>query len=73
MGDNVFNPVCVIGDCEIESPIAVHAGLPKIGGFVVFLSMQRWMMEIPHQKPQLLMKSAPNVQGSIFHSFDGAI
>jgi|CZKS01.1.fsa_nt_gi hypothetical protein len=41
MWNEVFDAIGVAGNGEIKTPVAVHSCLPKIRGFVVFLSVKR--------------------------------
>jgi hypothetical protein len=43
------NEVRAVLDQKMEAPIAIHAGSPEVGGLVVFLGVQRGMVEILRQ------------------------
>jgi hypothetical protein len=49
----VLQPVGAVHDLEVEAPIVVHASLPDVAGFVVFLGSEGGMMEILGEKPEL--------------------
>src|SRR5208283_326930 len=70
---DIFNAVEVVGDREEEAPGFVDAGLPQIPALVVLLGVERWVLELRGQKPQLLLKSPPDMWRSILQGFDGAI
>ena len=38
--DDILDPVRIVRDCEIEAPVAIHAGLPDVAELVVFLGME---------------------------------
>jgi hypothetical protein len=42
----VFQPVGVAYDLEVQAPVVIHASLPDVAGFVVFLGSEGGMMEI---------------------------
>jgi hypothetical protein len=42
----VFQPVNVAHDLEVETPIIVHAALPDVASLVIFLGSERRVMEI---------------------------
>jgi hypothetical protein len=50
MRDHRYDHVFVLADYEIESPTAVDSGLPDILRFVVFLGVQRGMVEVVEKK-----------------------
>jgi hypothetical protein len=48
--DNVLIPT----DHEVESPAAIHPGLPDVAHLVVLLGVQGWMCKLVEQKSKLL-------------------
>ena len=73
MRDHVLNVVGIIRDREIEAPSLVDTSLPQIAGFIVLLRVERRVLEVRGEKPQLLLKSPLNIRRSVFQGFDGAI
>jgi len=65
---DVFNAVAVIRDREKEAPGFVDAGLPQVPALVVFLGVERWVLEVRGQKPQLLLKGRRTCGGASFNS-----
>jgi len=57
MRNDVADNVRVAGDHKIETPVAVHPGLPDIFTLVIFVGMQGRMLEIFQQQLYLLVKS----------------
>jgi hypothetical protein len=70
---DILNAVEVIRDREKEAPGFVDAGLPQVPALVVFLGVERWVLEVRGQKPQLLLKSPPDMWRSIPQGLDDAI
>jgi len=69
----VFQSIRVTHDFEVESPVVIHAGLPYVVGFVVFLSSEGWMMEVLREEPELFAEHLPNGQRSIFQGVGHAV
>ena len=73
MWNEVFDAIGVAGNGEIKTPVAVHSCLPKIRGFVVFLSVKRRMQEVAFQETKLLIKRALNGRRRILQCLNGTV
>src|SRR5260370_17023346 len=73
MRDDVFDAVGIASDGEVETPIAVNAGLPEIHGLGVFLGAQRRILEITFEESKLLVERALNNCGCILQRLDGTV
>src|ERR1019366_7200004 len=49
----IFQSVGVVHDLEVESPVVIHAGLPDVAGFVVFLGSEGRMVEVLGEEAKL--------------------
>jgi hypothetical protein len=57
MGDNLVDAVGVPVDGEVKAPVVVYAGLPTTISFVKLLGAERGVIEVAHQKVDLLDES----------------
>jgi len=48
-----FTSIGVVHDLEVESRVVIHACLPDVEGFVVFLGSEGRMVEVPDEEPEL--------------------
>ena len=60
----VLQPVGVVHDLEVEAPIVVHASLPDVAGFVVFLGSEGGMVEILGENRSCLRKALRTAGGA---------
>jgi len=67
---DLFQPVGIADDSEVESPVVVYAGLPEITGFVILLGPKRWMMKINGEETKLFPKGLLNRGRSIFQGVE---
>jgi hypothetical protein len=63
--DDAGGDVRVIFNDEVEAPIPVHACLPQVARFVVFLRPERRMMKVFEQEQNLLVESPPIAWGAL--------
>ena len=71
--DDIFNEIRVIDDGEVRAPSLVDSGLPQISGLLVFLGMERWVLEVSGQESKLLFESPLDVSWGIIEGFDRPI
>lgn len=67
------NLIGIVDDLEIKTPAIVHARLPDVLGLVVFLRMQRGVMEICRQKPDLPVKCLSDGGRSVVQSLSDRV
>ncbi|MGA2595105.1 MAG: hypothetical protein ABSH32_34855, partial [Bryobacteraceae bacterium] len=60
-----FQPVGIANDLEVEAPPFGHSGLPDVLAFVVFIGVERWMVEVLPEEECLLVKCAPDFSGRL--------
>lgn len=58
--DDVFDIVGFADKREIETPVAVDAGLPEIGSLVVFFRVKGGMQKVVFEEAELFIKRALN-------------
>jgi hypothetical protein len=63
--DDARDDVRVTFDDEVKSPVAVHAHLPHIAGFIVLFCPKPGMMKVFDQEQQLLVESPLNRFGRL--------
>ena len=56
MANDLENTVGIVDDLEIKTPVSVYARLPDVVGFVVFLRVERRVMEVLFKEFYLLDK-----------------
>jgi hypothetical protein len=57
---DLFHAIGVAHDLKIKSPRIIHASLPQVAGFIVFLGVERRMMQILKQELRLLSERLLN-------------
>ncbi len=67
---DVFEPVRIIYNFEIETPIFRDARLPQIASFIVFLGAERRMVKILGKKVKLFPKGFSNSERSDFQGVE---
>jgi hypothetical protein len=53
---DVFQPVGIVHNLEIETPVPRYPSLPHIVGFMVLLGTQGWMVKILGKEVELFAK-----------------
>src|SRR6266478_3473254 len=71
MRDDVFDAVSITSNGEIETPIAVDAGLPEIRCLIVLLCVERRILEIGFEESELLVERTLDDGRRIFQCLDG--
>ena len=70
MRDDIADEIGVARNTEIKAPAPVDPGLPHVLSLMVFLGVQRRMIEVVKKEPQFVLEGALNGDWSIFQGFD---
>lgn len=73
MRDDVFDDVRVADDLEIETPTAVNASLPLVVRLVVFLGVERWVLQVMDEKSGLLVESPADRRRQLVQRFERSL
>lgn len=67
---NVADDVGVAFNVEIEAPTLIDAGLPEVLSLIVFLGVQRRMIEVLQKEPELFIECTANRRGRVLQGFN---
>ena len=70
IGNNVADNVSVARNVEIEAPVLIDAGLPQVLSFTIFLGVQRRVIEVVQQEPELFIECAADGRGCVLQGFN---
>ncbi len=73
MRDHILDPVGIVDDGEVKSPISVYPGLPDVLGGVIFLCPKGRVVQVFEQKAELFGKRRSHGSGRVLQRIDRTI